>query len=142
MKHKGYLLTGRQFGDLRNGQAQAPNPVVNLLTLKFLVACGGNSGWRYRTIRSERGALVREAPVIVADERGKAQGVSIERDLRVQDVLGRMIVIREVAPIPEEDLFDQEQMEEVEENTQEFLGVIGRAQHSTSTAVRPSTGDT
>jgi hypothetical protein len=71
--------------------------------------------------------LVRDAPVIVADEKGKAQGVSIERDLRVQDVLGRMIVIREVAQAPILDEADaQEPMLGGEGNRHE-QGVIGLA---------------
>jgi len=69
--------------------------------MRFVVVCRGNSGWRYRT-QKEAGVHIRDGPVIVADEKGKAQGVSIERDLRVQDVLGRMIVIREVAPPPDD----------------------------------------
>jgi hypothetical protein len=63
--------------------------------MKHIVICAGESGWRYRTEEEKDSGQYGDSPVIVADGEGKAQGVSIERDLRVQDVLGRMIVIQE-----------------------------------------------
>jgi len=60
----------------------------DILTLKYLVICGEDSGWRYRGSRDE--------PLLMANEEGIAQGVSIEPQLRVHDVLGRMIVILEL----------------------------------------------
>lgn len=96
----GVKVTCRHFAEAGQGQPILASPTVNLLSMRFVVVCRGNSGWRYRT-QKEAGVHIRDGPVIVADEKGKAQGVSIERDLRVQDVLGRMIVIREVAPLPD-----------------------------------------
>ena len=64
--------------------------------MKHIVICAGESGWRYRTKEEEESGKCRDAPVIVADGEGKAQGISIERDLRVQDVIGRMIVVQEI----------------------------------------------
>jgi len=64
--------------------------------MKHIVICAGESGWRYRTKEEEDLRRCRDSPVIVADGEGKAQGISIERELRVQDVIGRMIVIEEV----------------------------------------------
>jgi hypothetical protein len=106
---------------MRPGQANVANPVLNLLSMRFLVVCGGNSGWRYRTSQ-DKDILMREAPIIIADEQGKAQGLSIERDLRVQDVLGRMIVIREVA-CPTDD--EENSVEEAAQRQNHSLGAIG-----------------
>jgi hypothetical protein len=64
--------------------------------MKHIVICAGESGWRYRTKAEEDSGQYPDLPVIVADGEGKAQGVSIERDLRVQDVIGGMIAIQEV----------------------------------------------
>lgn len=64
--------------------------------MKHVVICAGESGWRHRTKAEENSGQYRDSPVLVADGDGNAQGVSIERDLRVQDVLGRMIVIQEI----------------------------------------------
>lgn len=64
--------------------------------MKHIVICAGESGWRYRTKEEKDSGRCRDSPIIVADGDGKAQGVSIERDLRVQDVIGRLIVIQEV----------------------------------------------
>lgn len=64
--------------------------------MKHIVICAGESGWRHRTKEEENSGKCRDSPVLVADGDGNAQGVSIERDLRVQDVLGRMIVIQEI----------------------------------------------
>ena len=44
-----------------------------------------------------------DVPLLVADGQGKAQGVSIEKGLRVYDVLGRIIVIQEVEVIKTEE---------------------------------------
>ena len=70
--------------------------MTNILTMGWIVICGGESGWRYRMKEVENSESCRDVPLLIADGYGKAQGVSIERGLRVHDVLGRMIVIQEV----------------------------------------------
>jgi len=60
----------------------------DILTLKYLVLCGEDSGWRRNASRDE--------PLLIANAEGIAQGISIEPELRVHDVLGRMIAILEV----------------------------------------------
>ena len=67
--------------------------------MKHIVICGGESGWQYRTKKDDASEEFREAPVLIADEEGKAQGISIERGLRVQDVLGKAIVIQEIGGV-------------------------------------------
>jgi hypothetical protein len=70
-----------------------------MMTLDYIVICAGESGWRLRN-REERGSKhIRETALIFADSEGKAQGVSIERGMRVQDVLGRMIVMKVVGNV-------------------------------------------
>lgn len=70
--------------------------MTNVLTMGWIVICGGESGWRYRMKEVEDSESCRDLPLLIADGHGKAQGVSIERGLRVHDVLGRMIVIQEI----------------------------------------------
>jgi hypothetical protein len=82
-----------EFGDLRPGQSTG-NILKSMLNLDYIVICAGDSGWRLRN-REERGSKhIREVALLYADSEGKAQGVSIERGMRVQDVLGRMIVMK------------------------------------------------
>jgi hypothetical protein len=93
--------------------------------MKYIVICGGGSGWQYRTKKDEGSEGSWEAPVLVADGEGKAQGVSVERGLRVQDVLGMAIVIQEIGV----------QTDVSEDNPNQrrgpALGVIGcQCQHS------------
>jgi hypothetical protein len=88
-------LTCSEFGDLRREQQSTGDSLNHILTMKYLVVCGAESGWRYGR-PGEGSSNDREmVPLLVANEEGKAQGVSIEKGLRVQDVIGRMIVIRE-----------------------------------------------
>ena len=105
MEHSNYMsgtspslhdLSCREFGGFRRGGLSIGNTIAEVLTMKHIVICAGESGWRYRTKEEEDCGRCRDSPIIVADGEGKAQGVSIERDLRVQDVIGRMIVIQEV----------------------------------------------
>lgn len=63
--------------------------------MDYVVVCGGESGWQYG-IWPEGSAPAKRGPFIVADSEGRAQGVSIERGLRVTDVLGYLIVLQEV----------------------------------------------
>ena len=95
-------LICREFGDLRRVNLSTGNTLKNILTMKYLVICGGESGWRYRTPEDGDSVLVRDAPLLIADAEGKAQGISIERGLRVQDVIGRMIVIQEIGKVYKE----------------------------------------
>jgi hypothetical protein len=84
--------------------------------MKYFVVCGGESGWQFQTNKEEGS---RGPPVLIADGEGKAQGISIERGLRVQDVLGKMIVIQETGV----------QMDVIENNPSRrrgpVVGVIG-----------------
>jgi hypothetical protein len=74
-----------------------------MLTLDYIVICEGESGWQLRN-REQTGSLhMRETPLLLADDQGKAQGVSIERGMRVQDVLGRLIVMRAVDSVTAEE---------------------------------------
>jgi len=70
--------------------------MTNILSMGWIVICGGESGWRFRMTEADNAAPYRDLPLLTADGHGRAQGVSIERGLRVHDVLGRMIVIQEV----------------------------------------------
>ena len=74
----------------------------NILTMKYFVICGGDSGWRYRRPEDDESPLSHDAPLLIADGEGKAQGMSIERGLRIQDVIGRIIIIQEVGTAKEE----------------------------------------
>jgi hypothetical protein len=67
--------------------------------MKYIVICAGESGWQYPTPDDGESRHFCDAPILIADGKGKAQGVSIERGLRVQDVLGRMIMIQEVGVV-------------------------------------------
>ena len=71
----------------------------------------------------ENSESCRDVPLLIADEHGRAQGVSIERGLRVHDVLGRMIVIQEVevAKTDEKGVA----METIIRRGRPVLGVIG-----------------
>ena len=62
----------------------------NLLAMDHIVMCGGESGWEYAMENVKRN------PLIVANAEGRAQGVSIERQLLVKDVLGKMVVMQEI----------------------------------------------
>jgi hypothetical protein len=63
--------------------------------MDYVVICGGESGWQYGS-NGKAPDHVKDTPLIVADAEGRAQGVSIERGLRVKDVLGNLIVMQEV----------------------------------------------
>lgn len=78
---------------MRPGNLNISHTVTDVLTMKYIVICGGESGWRYRT---KEESPCRETPLLIADGEGKAQGVSIERGLHVQDIIGRIIVIQQV----------------------------------------------
>ncbi len=65
--------------------------------MDYVVVCGGESGWQSGIGQEGSGsAPSRQGPLIVADSNGRAQGVSIERGLQVKDVLGYLILLREV----------------------------------------------
>ena len=93
--HSGSGLIPRDFGDLRIDMTSGSS-LGNILRMDHIVICGSDSGWRHRTVSEGAAANTKGAPILFADGEGKAQGVSIERGLRVQDVLGRMIVILEL----------------------------------------------
>jgi len=69
-----------------------------MLTMDHVVICGGESGWQYDPNTTGSDRAKNTTPLIVADAQGRAQGVSIERGLRVKDVLGKMVVMQEVRP--------------------------------------------
>lgn len=91
-----------EFGDLRSGRSHG-NALKSMLSLDYIVICEGESGWRLRN-KEQTGSLhVRETPLLLADDQGKAQGVSIERGMRIEDVLGRLIVMRMVESVSAEE---------------------------------------
>ena len=71
--------------------------------MDYVVVCGGESGWQYG-IWAEGSTPTKQGPLIVADSKGRAQGVSIERGLRVTDVLGYLIVMQEVVSAAAENI--------------------------------------
>ena len=71
----------------------------------------------------DNSAPFRDVPLLFADGQGKAQGVSIERGLRIHDVLGRMIVIQEVEVAKAEEKGIA--METIIRKGRPVLGVIG-----------------
>lgn len=75
----------------------------NILTMKYFVICGGESGWRFRRPEDDESLLSHDTPLLIADGEGKAQGMSIERGLRIQDVIGRIIIMQEVGTAKEKE---------------------------------------
>src|SRR5439155_22474295 len=88
-------LQFRDLGDPRISRSGTAATIINILNMRHIVMCNGDSGWRYGTKKEDEGKC-QERPVIIADGEGKAQGISIEPGLRVQDVLGRMILLKEI----------------------------------------------
>ena len=90
------------------------------------MVCGGASGWLLDTWQGERSSTT-GTPLFIADGEGKAQGVSIERGLHVQDILGRTIIVQEVGNAQSKWTQSEEQalVEEFIWKRQPALGVIG-----------------
>ena len=87
----------REVGDLRQGVQAIGNVVPNVLTMRYLVVCGGESGYRYSAEQNGNALPSRNRPVIIADRQGKAHGLSVERGLNVQSVVGKMILLRDIS---------------------------------------------
>src|SRR5436305_5528030 len=111
---KWQALMCSEIGDLRGATLNMTSSFKNVLTMKHIVVCGVESGWKYGHGDESISSL--EGPLLIANSEGKAQGVSIERGLRVQDVLGRMIILQEVGKIPTGEL------EESKKNTKAKQG--------------------
>lgn len=91
--------------------------------MKYMVICGGESGWRYHIEEEGDSQKSRQTLLFIADGEGKAQGVSIERGLYVHDVIGRMIVIQEVEMVKSE--VEDVIQEKITRKRSPAFGIIG-----------------